>query len=318
MGVGVPTRGAGGGGEARVEVPGRAGVLEHRDGDILVVHPGMGATFKSRRSVSDIRGDAGSVYEIRELGVVVFGIVFPGASVDEVDEFPEDGELELELDAVDDALEHGLHDVEVDVFDDEEADVHSDDDHVDSNELIHDFTISSVGIEAEHLGRFPDVEGGDDELLQTEAGHLDLLHDVVAVDEGDAGRCGEVGAVCQDGGGDVEDNGVDDDHGEDASQDAPVVEDEVEPRVQHDRLSGHHAPPADGEEGDGQPCDGGQVEELEEEAQRVGHDADGGAYQKTPEIQPAILTESDEYQDNQLNGIVPGDTGKRGDGDLHR
>lgn len=180
------------------------------------------------------------------------GVGFPDVVVDEVDEFTEDGELELEFDAVDDALEHGFHDVLVHVLDDEQAEVHDDDDEVDSDELVHDLALAAVRIEAQHADGFPDVEGGDDEFLYTEAGHLDLLHHVVAADVGrGVDGAGHVGAVGQHGGGNVEDDGIDEDHGEDAAQDAWVAHDQVQARIEDDGLAGDHAPPADGDEGDG-------------------------------------------------------------------
>lgn len=105
-------------------------------------------------------------------------------AVDKTDEFTQDGEFEFQLDAVDDALDHGFHGVEADVFDDEKAQVHEDDEEVDDDELVHDLALALVWVETEHLGGFPDVEAGDDELLDAEAGHLDFLHDIVAVSVG--------------------------------------------------------------------------------------------------------------------------------------
>lgn len=123
-------------------------------------------------------------------------------AADKKDEFTKDGEFELEFDAVDDGFDHGFEDVEVAVFDDEKSQIQSDDDQVDGDELVHDFAFAAVGIEEEHADGFPDVEDGEDEFLQTEAGHLDLFHDVVAGDE-DGWVGGEVGAVGEHGGGDV-------------------------------------------------------------------------------------------------------------------
>lgn len=95
----------------------------------------------------EVRGDASGIDEVGE-GIVVHKIPiatrdlrrdrdscggsiqrrirFPGEVVgaaDKEDEFTEDGEFELEFDAVDDALDHGFEDVEVAVFDDEEAQI---------------------------------------------------------------------------------------------------------------------------------------------------------------------------------------------------
>lgn len=308
-------------------------MLEHGDGEFFRVHAGRGPSTGcgAGRGVVEIRGDASGIDEVGEVIVEIIvnnvaipawdwrrdrdsrggrierRIRFPGEVVgaaDEQDEFTEDGEFEFELDAVDDTLDHGFEDVEVAVFDDEEGQVQSDDDQIDGDELVHDFAFSAVGIETEHADGFPDVEDREDEFLQAEAGHLDLFHDAVAVDEyGWVG--GEVGAVGQDGGGDMQKEGVHDNHGEDAAEDFGVREDEVQSRVEHDGLAGYHGVPADGDEGDGEGCGGGEGEVFEEEADGVGNQAESGDEQG-PEVGTAILGEGHENEDDQFNGVIPG------------
>lgn len=117
----------------------------------------------------------------------------------DLNQFAEDGELELELDRVDDAFQRGFDEVQVGEFDGEKGHVHGDDDGVDGEELVHDFSgervleLRVVG-DAEHVSlgalgepqyahRFFDVDEREDEFLEEEADHLDLFHDVVALDE---------------------------------------------------------------------------------------------------------------------------------------
>ena len=67
--------------------------------------------------------------------------------------------------------------------------------------------------------RFRNVDRGQDDFLAEEADHLDLFHHVVA---GDEGVCVSVAVRSegQDGGGDVERNGVENDHVFGPSEDA--------------------------------------------------------------------------------------------------
>lgn len=93
-------------------------------------------------------------------------------------ELVEDGELELEFDAVHHRLQRRFDLVPVVVFHGEQDQVHGDDDQIDPDQLRH------------HLSRFPvvdrsqesdgrgDVDARDDELLHTERRHLQLLHHV--------------------------------------------------------------------------------------------------------------------------------------------
>lgn len=250
-------------------VVGGGAVLEDGDGHVVRVHPGVGATAGGGDSVGHVGCDARGVDKVGEVARTLGdGFGFPDAAADEDDKLAEDGELKLELDAVDDSLDHGLHDVLVFELDGQQGDVHGDDDEVDDDELVHDLALAFVRVESQHARGLPDIETRKDELLDAEAGHLDLLHDVVAGGVVGAPRFrSHVGAVGQNGGGEVEDDGVNHDHGEDGAENAPGGHNQVQTRVQDDGLAGDHAPPADGEESHGQPDLGiNEFEKLEEEA----------------------------------------------------
>lgn len=149
----------------------------------------------------------------------VFVIVVRGvADLDDLDEFAEDGEFELELDAVDDAFEGGFDQVQVCEFGGQEGDVHDDNNDVDGERLVHglaDGGVAELGgavfegahvvldgfAEAEEPDCLADVDDGEDGFLDEEADHLDFLEDGVAVDEVLKGGRFEVvgiGAECED------------------------------------------------------------------------------------------------------------------------
>ena len=90
--------------------------------------------------VRDIAGASSGIDKLLHLVVEVFPVVegdrlLPGRPTlvggHEIDEFAEDGELQLELDAVYDALEGCLDDVVVGELDTEKRNVHEDDKDVD-------------------------------------------------------------------------------------------------------------------------------------------------------------------------------------------
>lgn len=94
---------------------------------------------------------------------------------------------------------------------------------------MHDVAVSTLWPEAQKFHRLDDVEHRNNALLDAEPGHLDLLHDVVAPDEHcRAVEIPDVGPVREDRRGDVEDDGIYDDHVEDSTQDLLVPEDEME------------------------------------------------------------------------------------------
>ena len=138
----------------------------------------------------------------------------------ELDEFTQDGEFELELDAVDDAFERGFDEVEVCEFDGEEGEIHGYYQHVDGEELVHCFAdaglfkvrvygstataaadaahvvvvtgggvVETAGVVLNSFGEFEqsdcffDVDYREDCFLYEEADHLCLFHYRVAADE---------------------------------------------------------------------------------------------------------------------------------------
>ena len=151
-------------------------------------------------------------------GAVVVIVVRGVADFHYLNEFAEDGEFELELDAVDDAFEGGFDQVQVREFSGQERDVHDYDDDVDGQGLVHglaDGGVAELGgavlegahvvldgfAEAEEPDRLADVDDGEDRFLEEEADHLDFLEDGVAVNEvfkGGRVKVVGVGAECED------------------------------------------------------------------------------------------------------------------------
>ena len=181
-------------------------------------------------------------------GVVVGGVVVGevGGAVDggvgEGHELVQDGELEFQLDAVDHRLQRRFDLVVPIVLERQQHDVHGDDGQVDPDQLHHHAARAAVVDGPQKLDGRVDVDAGDDELLDAEGRHLEALHDVEGVDE--RGGVGRIGAVREDGGGDVEADGVHDDHDEDAAEDFVLAHHQMQARVQHDRLPGHHGVPS--------------------------------------------------------------------------
>ena len=132
------------------------------------------------------------------------------AGVGEGHELVEHGELEFELDAVDHRFQRRFDLVPVGVHHGQQDEVHGDDDQVDPDQLRHDFSRLAVVDGPQQLDGRVHVDGRDDELLHAESGHLKLLDDDEAMDEG-LGFI-RIGAVGQNGGGDVKTDRVHDDH----------------------------------------------------------------------------------------------------------
>ena len=87
-----------------------------------------------------------------------------------------------------------------------------------------------------------DVDGGDDEFLDTEPGELDSFHDVELVDpEVGVGRVATIG---EDDGRKMQDNGVDNDQSEYVVQSSRFPDDEVQTRIKHECLACNHTDPS--------------------------------------------------------------------------
>lgn len=194
--------------------------------------------------------------------------------MDGVDESAQDGEFEFEFDAVNGALEGDLDGIVTGVLETEEDEIHDEHGDVDSDELIHDLPLVGVGAESKQLDRFGDVQSRDYDFLDGEAGHLDLFHDVIPVNE-DIVSVGDVGSVGEDGGRDVKEEEVGENHIQHTPEDTLIPQNKMQTGVQDERLAGDHGPPADGQDGDGEDRMG-VGEELQQEAQRIRKHADAG------------------------------------------
>lgn len=126
----------------------------------------------------------------------------------------------------------------------------------------------------------------------------------------------EVGNVGEHRGRDVQEEDVHNNHALDEAQDAGVLEHQVQTRVEDERLAGDHRPPADGEEGDGEPGGGGQAEEFDQVSDGVRNNADTGD-EHAPEIRATVTFEGEEDEDDQFEHIVPSDTDESRDGDAY-
>ena len=219
-------------------------------------HVGRGARRVDK--VRDLDVVVGEAVVARLLGVGPARPADVGAAGrNEGDELAEDGEFELELQAVHHALEGRLDDVEVGVFARQEAEVHDDDQHVDAQQLEHGAARAVLEAEVEQAERLAHVDRTDQCFLHGEERHLDLFHDIVPADVVVEVGVGEgIGAESEDGGRDVKDDGVDDDESEEPFEKTVVAGDEMEARPEHDALACDHGPPTNGYQEDGDPCHG--------------------------------------------------------------
>ena len=126
----------------------------------------------------------------------------------------------------------------------------------------------------EHFERGTDVYDGDGQLLQGEDDQLNPFVDVVNLQP--HSRVLLVAAKRQHRGRDLEEQKIDDDHGEDESQHTLIADDEVQARVQHQALARHHPPPAKGGKGRVHRPWTAPHKPLQDNAGRVTHDAPRG------------------------------------------
>ena len=96
-----------------------------------------------------------------------------------------------------------------------------------------------------------------------------------------------------------------------------VSHDQMKPRVQHDCLTCDHGIPADGDDRDGNPVVGGDLEELEQEAECV-QDAAIAGDDEGPKVETSMPLESQEDLDVQLDDIVPCHGREGGNGHVNR
>ena len=111
----------------------------------------------------------------------------------------------------------------------------------------------------------------------------------------------------------MEADGVHDDHDQDAAEDTVFAHHQVEARVQHDGLAGHHGVPSDRDDGHGEEVVVGELEELEQETEGVEDAAIAGDNQR-PEVEASMSLEGHEHLDVQLDDVEPRHRGEGGDG----
>lgn len=210
----------------------------------------------------------------------------------DTDQFAQNTEFEFQFDTVYSGFQGGLINVVTGILDGDKSEIHEDTGKVNHDQLNHNFAAIPLGVEFEHFVRFPDIQTGDDKFLHEETGNLYPLHDIVCSGErGDVAGC--VGTVGQDGSRNMEEDNVGDDKTKNEAQEGGALENEMQARVQNKGLAGDHRPPANGDQGSGQPELTGETEEFHEEPDGVRQNADGGD-QHTPEIEAAITFEGDE------------------------
>jgi hypothetical protein len=102
----------------------------------------------------------------------------------------------------------------------------------------------------------------------------------------------------------VEEDGIDDNHGETSTEDSGTVYDEMKSRPEDERLTRHHANPGDEFHGDREL---GCIYVIDDEkVSQSKRDDAKGSDEQAPEVAPAIALEGSEAEDDQLEGIIPG------------
>ena len=139
------------------------------------------------------------------------------------------GKFELQLDTINHGLERGFDFVIPSVFHDQQDDVHTDDDAVDPNQLHHYVSRSAMVDRLEQFESRPNVDTRNDELLDAKGRHLQPLDGV---------ECGRVlfrrvrvRAIGEDGRGNMEADGVHDDHDQYRSKDLVVPHHQMQSRI---------------------------------------------------------------------------------------
>ena len=188
-----------------------------------------------------------------------------------VHELVEDNKLDAELDGVCERLRAGFVDPVSDVDLNDKYHVRDDTQDVEINEQFpRIFRLGRIA-RLEHSEGGADIDDRDDQLLQGEDDQLNPLIDVVDLQP--HARVLLVAPKRQHGGGDLEEQKINDDHGEDEAQHAFVADDQVQARVQHQALAGNHPPPAKGGKGRVDRPRTASDEPLQDDADRVAHNA---------------------------------------------
>lgn len=146
----------------------------------------------------------------------------------ELHQLVEDEELQFQFDGVNEALVGDLDVILPEELKTKQGDVENDNEDVDIYKMSHD---SASGLLAETFRRlqksicFPHIHAGNDEFLDAKGGYLYPLHDHVWIRK--LFGLWRIRTEGEDGRGDVEQEDVDDDHGQDPFDLAFISDDEV-------------------------------------------------------------------------------------------
>ena len=187
--------------------------------------------------------------------------------------------------------------------------VHQNHGHVHDQELDQGASVVAPRAEIQQSHRLPGVNDGEYDFLYRESDQLDAFEDIEPVDE--EGGFVRMAAYLEDEAGGMQDDGVDDDHGEGGTEDGSAVADKMQSRPEDQGLARYHPDPSDQFHHEGEHA-GVYVEDDKEIAEAEGDDTEGGD-EETPEIAPAISFEGAEAQHDQFQGIVPGNADQAGD-----
>lgn len=237
---------------------------------------------------------------------LVAGLVLSSAAR-QLHEAVEDGELELQLDAVGERLVRDLVVVEVRKLESHNRDVENHHQDVDEDEVLQHATtrsfVSKAAAHPQQLDGLVDVEARQHHLLQEEDDDLDALGNLIRLFE--YLRVVRKRSVYQRDDHAVADDGVENDDPEDDPQASPVPQHQMQARPQHQRLTRHHEHPSH------------QAERAREVAQRLrpeildaeSHAGQGDAncrHQERPKVEPGISFEGAPDDTKQLENIIQG------------
>ena len=180
-------------------------------------------------------------------------------------ELPQDGKFQLKFDAIDGTLEGNLDSVLIGILQTQEDQVHDQHEDIDNNQLVHDLALVTIPPQPEQVEGRDNVQRGDDRLLDSEAGHLDFLQDIIPVYHARRTIL-HIRPVREHGRGNMQKHHIHPDHRQHFSQKPLVAKYQMQPRVQHHRLPGDHTPPTESQQGNAQ-LRVGVGEELEQETQ---------------------------------------------------
>ena len=175
-----------------------------------------------------IVGHASRIDKVREIIIARAGTSIRTAA-DGLDQAAQDGEFELQLDAVHGGLQRDLDNVPIEIFDDDEHNVHDDGGGVGGDEFVLDLGASVIvvwRVNMEEADGFANVQGGQEAFLHAEPGELESFHDVEA--QVDGAHVHVNGGKGEDGNGNDQDEGGDADEPQNSAEEFNVLQDEVQ------------------------------------------------------------------------------------------